>query len=463
MTNTAESSELKSITPQNQSENWVDIVATDTRAISTFGLIAFGIFISTFGLWAVLFPLSSAVVAKGFVIPIGKSKRVQHPTGGAVIQIHAIDGQAIKVGDLIVTLDPIVDQSELDNLQSRYVLLNAMEARLVAQNKGKVTIQFPDSFYAVTDKAIAGEPKHLLNFRYDQLMADQQRELDAKRQLMTKELSELNQQISSFRGQLISLSSQKKNIVKQKENIYNRLMRIEPLVEKDYFPRNEADELKLQYLEVSADLDSVTSQITRLKFSINETKDRKATTIASRRSTISSELSEIRGEKDTVNNQITAAVSTLEKRDIKASAAGILTKSSVHTIGGVVGPGEIIAEIVPVGGYKVEARIALKDIDYVHPGQTARVVITAFNRKKNDPIPATVDYVAADSEIDNNTGEQFFVVRLVLEELPEVANQLNNLRAGMESEVYIITGERTFLNYIMKPLTDGFRRAFQEN
>lgn len=461
--NSSKSSELKTITSQDRPENWANGVAIDTRNICKFGLFAFGTFIATFGLWAILFPLSSAVVATGSVIPIGKSKRVQHPTGGSVIEIHAVDGQVVKIGDPIVTLDLIVDQSELDRLQSRYALLHAMEARLVAQYKGKATIQFPNNFYLTTANHTEASSERQFKFRYDQLMNDQQGEFDANRQLMVKELSELNQQISSFHGQLKNLRSQENNIVKQKENLNNQLKRIQPLVEKDFYPRNDADELERQYLQLSAQLDAVLTEVTSVKYSISETKDRKARTIATRRADISKQLSEIRGEKDTIKNQITSADNTLAKREIRASADGILTKSVVHTIGGVVGPGEVIAEIVPASGYKVEARIARQDIDHVQPGQMARVVITAFNRKLNDPIPAIVDYVSADSDIDKSTNEQFFIARLILEKSPKVANQLNNLRAGMESEVYIITGERTFLNYIMQPLTDGFRRAFNEN
>jgi HlyD family type I secretion membrane fusion protein len=338
-----------------------------------------------------------------------------------------------------------------------------MEARLVAQYKGKATIQFPNNFYLTTANHTEASSERQFKFRYDQLMNDQQGEFDANRQLMVKELSELNQQISSFHGQLKNLRSQENNIVKQKENLNNQLKRIQPLVEKDFYPRNDADELERQYLQLSAQLDAVLTEVTSVKYSISETKDRKARTIATRRADISKQLSEIRGEKDTIKNQITSADNTLAKREIRASADGILTKSVVHTIGGVVGPGEVIAEIVPASGYKVEARIARQDIDHVQPGQMARVVITAFNRKLNDPIPAIVDYVSADSDIDKSTNEQFFIARLILEKSPKVANQLNNLRAGMESEVYIITGERTFLNYIMQPLTDGFRRAFNEN
>lgn len=399
----------------------------------------------------------------GSVIPVGKSKTVQHPTGGTVIEIHAVDGQVVEPGAPIVTLDPIIDQAELGRLQSRYALLQAIEARLVAQYADEASIRFPGHFHNSDEMTSVRLAESLYKIRYDQLMADQQSEFDDNRELLIKELSELDQQVSSARGQLKGLKSQKNNTIKERKNLAKQIKRIQPLLKEGHYARNEADELERLFLRLSGELDRLNTEITELEFRVSEILDRKAATIAGRRGEISRQLSETRGEMDSVKNQISAAGNTVEKSDIRASAGGILTKSAVNTIGGVIRPGEVIAEIVPVGGYKIEARIALRDVDYVQTGQDANVVITAFNRQLNDPIPATVDYVAADSEVDEKTGEEYFTARLTLVETPNVIQQLNNLRAGMQGEVYITTGERTFLNYVLKPLSDGFRRAFRES
>ena len=171
----------------------------------------------------------------------------------------------------------------------------------------------------------------------------------------------------------------------------------------------------------------------------------------------------MRSEIATLSAKVLAAQNNVQKRYVRAPVSGVVAKSSVHTVGGVVRSGDVIAEIVPSEASRiVEALVSPQDIDYVRAGQEAEVIVTAFNRRLYDPVKASVEFVAADSIPDEKSGERFFSVRLKLLEPPTENNRLANLRPGMQSEVYVTTSRQNFLSYALKPISDSFRRAFRE-
>jgi multidrug efflux pump subunit AcrA (membrane-fusion protein) len=112
-----------------------------------------------------------------------------------------------------------------------------------------------------------------------------------------------------------------------------------------------------------------------------------------------------------------------------------------------------------MGGGRGEARIQPKDVASIEVGQEAEIVVSSFNRRLIDPFEATVDYVAADSQMDQLTGESYFAVRLSFDDAGKLQSSIT---PGMPAESYIQLGSRSFVGYLFKPLSDSFRKAFQE-
>ena len=142
---------------------------------------------------------------------------------------------------------------------------------------------------------------------------------------------------------------------------------------------------------------------------------------------------------------------------MRAPVSGTVVKMSVGTLGGVVASGDVIAEIVPRGaGLMAEGRVRPADIGDVALGQSAEVVVTAHDRRSQQPLPARVTYVAADTQRDDTSDEPYYVVRLTVD-----AGSAP-MMAGMQAELYLHAAPRTFLDYVLEPLADSFRHAFQE-
>jgi HlyD family type I secretion membrane fusion protein len=440
---------------QNTADTWQSRVKQETMEFTLFGGLCLAGFVLVLTLWSVFFPIASAVISIGTVIPDGQSKVVQHPTGGVVAAIHARDGENIRLGDLIMTLDPLEDKAEMERLDGEYIRLQAIEARLNAQIAGDEEILFPEEFYTDNRQAYR-------TALHRQVAIDQLREFRALRQQNRQQISGLQQQTSALQEQARGLRARQASVISQEESLRRQLERVRPLVTTGDYSRNRAEELERQLLQLQGERQSNAGEIASLDFRIAESRDRIAELRSTRRAEVSNELSTVKGEMLTISKQIDVASSNLTRRDVRSPADGVITNSSLFTIGAVVRAGETLAEIVPGQRYMVEARVAPQDIDHVSIGSSARVIITAFNRRLYDPVEAEVIYVAADATMDEQTGLTFYTARLALAPslLPQEKQQA--LRAGMQAEVYINTGKRSFLSYLVQPLTDGYRRAFRE-
>ena len=449
------------------SENfdWKNRVQTDVKGITRKGILSVGGFGLAFCVWAVLFPLSSSVIALGAVTSAGQNKLIQHQFGGAVAKIHALDGQRVNKGDPIFTLDPIVDQSQLNQFQSRRSLLLAVEARLVAELDDSDKIDFPDELTSTTSEGLRGGLNASVNgsFHIRNLINDQINTWKASRKTFQQEVSALGEQILSFENQIAGQKARRNSAREQFQILNSQIKSMRPLVKQGYVSKIQFSETRRLASERKGELENTKSEIASLTHRIGETKARISQVNGEYDQRLSNDLVTTRGELAEITAQITAALSTVQNRNIKAPVTGVMVKSVVHTIGGIVRAGDTVAEIVPEGAEPlIEARIAPEDIDSVHKQQAAKIIITAYNGRLYDPISAKVEYVAADSSIDSDTGIVYFAARLKLSEEPTKFNRISDLRSGMVAEIFIETGARTFLSYLVKPISDSFRRAFQE-
>jgi len=187
------------------------------------------------------------------------------------------------------------------------------------------------------------------------------------------------------------------------------------------------------------------------------------------------ELRETETELDDLEEQIRAAQYVVDRVEVRSPVHGIVVKKNFHTPGGVVSPGAVILELLPIGDERIiEAHVNPKDISHVSVGQQALVRLSALNQRTTPMVGASVIYVSADTlaeqvqvrtetRSDSDTRREFYVVRVRLDQVDILRRMPEFIPTpGMPADVYIKTGERTFFEYIMKPVFDSFSRAFRE-
>ena len=404
--------EPKSMHAGRTPPTWKDKVAKDTGSISRRGYRAVGVSTGLFLLWAMLFPLSGAVIADGKVISAGQNKLLQHPRGGVVRAIHAKDGAFLTKGDLVAVIEPASALAELAQLSSERDLLRAKQSRLTA-NKSKTRTFVRLKPEPVSLSELRGTASLRLSTHHEALVfGEQEREFNAANRHHESELSALQ-------NQLFTLESEFEGVTRQIEQGKSRLALLDqqyqsmaPLVQKGYVAKVRLWNLSADRLDASARLASLEADYDSLVGKMGETRDKMQSLLSKREQENSRELTEVLAELASIEERIRAAQKAVDYADIRAPVAGTLTNLSVHTIGGVVEAGATIAELVPSGEpLEIEARIAPNNINSVSLDQPADVVITALNQRLYDPLPGKVTYVAADSQLDPNTGEPFFTDR----------------------------------------------------
>ncbi|WP_420337098.1 HlyD family type I secretion periplasmic adaptor subunit [Roseibium sp.] len=439
---------------------WESKVKTTIDPIVRIGLASIGSFVLIFGLWASTVPLSSAVVAVGTIVPTGQSKQLAHPTGGTVVAIHVADGEQVTKGAPILTLDPIVDAAELERLRARRLSLLANAARLESEQSGADKISFP---YTVKTGEL-GLRGVKPSTRALELMADQTNEFNSRRKRRLSETRALRRQINALKEEITGLNGRRANQARRAASLREELLRLGPLVKQGYVSKSRFATIDREEAEVSGDIAATSAQISGNIQKIAEIESKISQSEAFMLEETSNALNVARGELIEIESQIRGAERIVDLRKLRAPVDGIVVKLATQTLGGAVGPGEPVAEIVPANvDIRAEVRIQPRDIDYLQIGQDAEIHITAFNQRLYDPIKAEVYYVSADSTVDQNTREAYFTARLAITDAASTNNRIKEIRAGMQVNAFIKADERVFLSYLMKPITDSFLRAFREH
>ena len=453
--------------PQN---GWSSKVKQDTSGLVRKGALYCLAVLVAFFLWATFMPIASSVVATGQVVAAAQNKLLQHPSGGVVRKIVAENGTRLKAGDVVLEIDPEVSRADLTKLKSRRDLLQAQKQRFEAERQNILRLTGEEELVITAANDGLPKPKP----QPDQIVASTapaepvsdeshlvlETEFQARMERFLSEVSSLENQAKALRSEKAGLIPQIENqqaLVSLKKK---QLEKVRPLVAQKYFSHVRFAEMEAEHLDAESRLMHLVSSNRAIGARIEEVNDKIVQLSSSRKEEYARELATLDAELTGLSEQIKAAEKAVAYTQIRAPSDGVLVKLNANTVGGVIKPGEVIGEIVPAsGGIKVEARVPLADIANVHMEQPAKIVVSAFNRRLVDPFEATVDYVAADASIDEMTGERFFSVRLTFENAEEHAKLI---LPGMAAESYIELGSRSFLGYVMKPISDSFRRAFQE-
>jgi HlyD family type I secretion membrane fusion protein len=426
------------------------------------GLAMLVVWLGCFGVWAGVAPLNSAVVAPGTFVATGQNKLVQHFEGGIIREIAAKDGDVVEADQVLVRMDDTAANSKLRRLVIRKYRLLAMKARLQAEMSSSETIETPAAF-----SESARDPE------IQAILERQRAELWARRASLVTQESVLAKQIAgleeSIRGYEAQVQSTKQRIALFAEELKDKnLLLGQQLVRK-------SDVLALRRSEASlgGELGEYLGRIADSKERIAQANERIAQLHSTALRDAIKELRETEAELDDIEEQIRAAQDVVNRVDVRSPVRGIVVKKNFHTPGGVVSPGAVILELLPISEERIiEAHVNPKDISHVSVGQEALVRLSALNQRVTPMVRASVIYVSADAlseqvqvkaDTRSDTRREFYMVRVGLDQ-GEILRRMPDFipTPGMPADVYIKTGERTFFEYIMKPVFDSFSRAFRE-
>jgi len=404
------------------------------------------------GSWLVFMPLAGAVVVPGNLVVQSNVKQIQHPTGGVVAEIKVHNGTRVAAGDLLVRLDAVQAQASLQVVTKQLDEIRARIARLVAERDGLAQINFS-----------AKASKWSNDGDIAKLMASEQSLFKARagarqsqKDLLQSQAAQLAQQITGFESQMDSKA-------RQLELIHGELAGVQDLYDKRLVPLTRLTTLQREAAQLDGERGQLTSGIAETRSKIDASQLQIVRIDQDFRADVVKELGEAQAKESELAERDIAARDLLDRIEIRAPTSGVVNQLSVHTIGGVIKAGETIMEIVPdTDDLQIEARVEPKDIDHVRTGQSAFVRFTAFNQRTTPQLQGTVSYVSADTGRDQQTNAPYFTVRIVLPESERRRLNGQQLVAGMPAEVFMQTGSRTMMGYLLEPITDQMRRAFVE-
>ena len=404
------------------------------------------------GGWLALVPLAGAVVVPGNLVVQSNVKTIQHPTGGVVAEIKVANGARVAAGDLLLRLDATQARASLQTVSKQLDELRARIARLTAERDGLSQPEFPSALMARSAddnvRSVVASEVSLFKARSDGRKS--------QKELLQSKIAQLSQETSGLEAQVDSKA-------KQLELIAGELVGVKDLYDKRLVPLMRLTTLQRETARIEGERGQLTSSIAETKSKIDEARLQIARLDQDFRTDVVKELGETQGKEAELVERGVAARDVLDRVEMRAPTSGVIHQLSAHTIGGVIRPGEAIMEIVPdTDDLLVEAKLQPQDIDHVRPGQKAFVRFSAFNQRVTPQLTGTVSMVSADTSHDQQTNTQYFTVRVVLPE--DERRRLGGLQLvpGMPAEVFMQTGSRTMMNYLLKPITEQMNRAFIE-
>jgi HlyD family secretion protein len=419
-----------------------------------FSLITIGVLVLGVGGWALFTELTGAVIAGGTLVVESSAKRVQHQEGGIVAEILAGNEDRVEAGQVLVRLDDTMLKASLAIVENQLNETLAIEARLLVEVAAKNEFELPlELLEKQSDPVVA------------RLISVQRDMLRARKQVRLGGIAQLGQQITQLESQLTGLKQEQLSLNEQLAVTTSEHARLSGLLADQLVDSARVNDLVRENSRLTGELGSVASSLDEVAATIAERRIMVEQVDSSFLSDALDQLQTLRQRIAELTQQKVAGQDRLRRVDIIAPQTGVVHESIIHTVGGVVAPGETLMLIVPTDDRLViEVRLNPLDVDKVSVGQKVIIRIPGLNARTTPDLPATITQVAPDLTRDPQSGISFFVARVALEEgaLGLIPGG-QALTPGMPAEAFIQTGNRTVMSYLMEPLSEQFRRAMRED
>ncbi|MCB4812293.1 HlyD family type I secretion periplasmic adaptor subunit [Methylovorus menthalis] len=419
--------------------------------IARKGMFMTVVIVGGFFAWASVAPLSGAVIAEGKIKIATNRKTVQHLEGGIVKQILVRDGDRVKLGQALVLLEDTRNSAELNILRDQQDALLAKEARLVAEKTLSTSITFP---------------QHLLqplSSKHQELINKERAQFLSKRKMLNDQIALLRAELGHSRAESAAYEDQLKAIEENIKYRHEQLSMREGLMQKNFVGkadvlnyRQSLTEKHEQLAAQSAELNNTRSRVAELELRVIDVKNRYI-------QDADADLKDTGNQLREVLERLRPAEDAMHRRTVTAPIDGQVIAMKVTTVGGVVSPGQVMMDIVPVSeDLVVEVNVRNLDIDTVYPGQPAEVQLNAYNQRTTPMVKGEVVYVAGDAIEDPQTHLLTYPAHVRIDKEALQSVQHVKIEPGMPVTAFIKTQERTMLEYLISPITQRMRHTFRE-
>lgn len=438
------------------SKDWYADVPRSTRGQTLYGIAVLAVSVFGFGFWGSTAQIAGAVVAAGAFVTTGQNKIVQHLEGGVIREIRVREGDVVEEGQVLIVLDETEPLAELRRIELRHARLQAIEARLRAEMDDADEVTFPPALLneARRDPDVA------------EIVSSQAMTHGANMNSLRSEITTLETGIDALEERIAGAEVQLEATRSQVRIIEEELVDKRGLLEKGLVRRPEVLALQRSRAGLQGEIGRLIGDIGDAKERIARIREQIAGVRNNAIRAAVENLHEARAELKDLRERLRSAANVLQRVQIVAPDAGVVVKLRYHTSGGVIEAGKPILEIVPSHeDLIIEVKVRPQDVDAVRTGQEANVRLTALNKRTTPSVEGEVVYVSADALPDDRrptTGDENYIARVALDKSAAAAIEDFTPTPGMPAEVYIKTSERTFLEYLVRPLKDSMARAFRE-
>ncbi|MDO7912822.1 HlyD family type I secretion periplasmic adaptor subunit [Pseudomonas monteilii] len=412
--------------------------------MTIWGIIAFFLFLVV---WACFAPIDEVTRGEGKAVPSSKVQKIQNLEGGIVAEIYAKEGEVVEIGQPLLRLDETrfasnVGETEADRL--------AMALRVQ-----RLSAEVEDTPLKIDEELRKAAPSQA---------ASEESLYNSRRQQLRDEIGGLEEQLVQRQQELREYTSKRAQYANSLQLLRQEIAMSEPLVAKGAISQVEILRLRRAEVETRGEMDATGLAIPRAEAAVREVKSKVEETRGKFRSEALTQLNEARTEL----NKATATSKALDDRVsrtlVTSPVRGIVKQLLVNTIGGVIQPGSDIIEIVPLDDTLViEAKILPKDIAFLHPGQEATVKFTAYDFTIYGGLKAKLEQISADTITDEDKKTTYYLVRLRTDRSHLGTDEKPLLIIpGMVASVDILTGKKTIMSYLLKPIMKARAEALRE-
>jgi HlyD family type I secretion membrane fusion protein len=402
------------------------------------------------GGWAATAMLTGAVIAQGSVTVDEELKAVQHRDGGIVREISVREGGAVEEGQVLIRLEDAQTKAELSIIRSQLLENTIKQARLLAERDGLPAIEFSDDL----DRSVP---------EVTSLVLGETRLFEGNRRSRESQKQQLELSIRQIADEIRGLEAQRGAKKEEIGLVSIELGKMRDLAGKGLLEESRVTGLDRERARLTGEAGEIDAELARAGARISEIRLKILAVDEDARTEAQRELSLVAMRLSELQDREMAAEDRLSRTDIRAPIDGTVNELTVHTIGGIVTPAEVLVTIVPRDAdLKVEAKLAPTSIDQVAEGHMARLRFTSFNQRITPELVGRVIHVSPAATRDPVTGQDFFLAEVEVsdEELEKLPSR--RLLPGMPVEVFVQTESRRAISYFAKPISDQFNRAFRE-
>jgi epimerase transport system membrane fusion protein len=428
----------------------------DDRPIRNLGYLIVILVFVFFGGWSFLAPLGSAALAPGSVTVEMYRKTVQHLEGGIVKAIHVRDGDTISKGQVLIELEDTSSRAQLETLRGQLYSALAREARLIAERDGKSTVTYPGDLI----NAGSTDPRAQENIRV------QNQSFSVRKRSRAGEIGILKEQRQQLQAKIEGIKAQRTSRSNLSDSLNKELLDFRAMLKEGYVEKQKVSELERRLAQSEGDrgdfianISSAQTQISEIELKILQIDKDFQREVIEELSKVQSDLSELHEKTQWLDDTVTRTV-------ITAPESGMVLGLTVHTLGAVIAPGGRLLDIVPQQEKLIiEAQVSPGDIDKVHSGQICEIRFSAFKAAKTPKVSGRLTTLSADRLTDEQNRTGYYLARVEVDKdgLEELHQRGLILLPGMPAEVLINTGDRTFFQYLIQPLSNIFARSLIED